>query len=175
MLLLIECEPVPSAPPKPCLSIFIGQPFFHRFTLIHLEGFPLLFPRSSRLLPYCVLYTSSVISSPCLGFGENCPPVHSDKSCCRGILQYDKARSHGPVALRSITCCNLSWEIVTAHSAKLRPRQYAASGPALVQTHSSFPEFQIHASRTASTTSWFGAVQPDIQHSIVARLCASFT
>ena len=43
----------PSAPPKPCLPILIVQLFFHRFTLIHFQGFPLFFPRSSRL-PSCV-------------------------------------------------------------------------------------------------------------------------
>ena len=41
--------------------------------------------------------------------------------------------------------------------------------------HSSFPDSPIHASRTASATSCFGAVHPDTQHSIVERLRASFT
>ena len=33
--------------PKPCLSVFIVQLLFHHFTLIHLEWFPFLFPRSN--------------------------------------------------------------------------------------------------------------------------------
>ena len=53
MLLSIDCKPIRSALPKACLPILIVQVFSHRFTLIHFQGFPLFFPRSSRL-PYCV-------------------------------------------------------------------------------------------------------------------------
>ena len=48
------------------------------------------------------------------------------------------------------------------------------SGPTLARTHSSFPDSHIHVSLTASATSCFGAVQPDIQHSIATLLCTSF-
>ena len=50
----IDCEPVRSAPPKPCLSIVIVYLLLLHFALIHLECFPLFFPRSNRL-PHCIL------------------------------------------------------------------------------------------------------------------------
>jgi hypothetical protein len=61
----LPCEPVWSKPPKPWSSVFIVQLLFDYFTLIHLEWFLLIFPRSSHL-PHCLIY---------LGLGESRPSV----------------------------------------------------------------------------------------------------
>ena len=41
MLLLIDCKPIRSTPPKPCLPILLVQLSFRPFTLIHLKVFTL--------------------------------------------------------------------------------------------------------------------------------------
>ena len=54
VLFLIDCKPIWSAPPKPCLPVIIIQLLFLRLASVQSKGVPLLFPRSSRL-PHCII------------------------------------------------------------------------------------------------------------------------